>query len=110
MFKKYVAGACSALSALMLSLAPFKLYAQSPPPMALPKSGSCPSGYVTNGAYCAPLNHARFAVAKTGSCPSGYVTSGAYCLALDNARLAVPKVGSCPSGYVTSGSYCLQMR
>ena len=110
MRKKIAVLKCRVVSIFILLVASFALQAQSPPPMALPKSGSCPSGYVTNGSYCAPLGHARFAVPKTGSCPSGYVTSGAYCLALEHARLAIPKVGSCPSGYVTSGDYCLQSR
>jgi hypothetical protein len=85
------------------------LFAQ-PAPVALPKTGSCPSGYSTSGNYCAPNSGARFAVPKVGSCPSGYSTSGDYCLANAGARHAVPKVGSCPSGYSTSGDYCLSSR
>jgi len=80
----------------------------SPVPQPLAKTGTCPSGYSTSGAYCKPNSGARYAVAKTGSCPSGYSTSGDYCLAGQGARFAVPKVGSCPSGYSTSGSYCLK--
>ncbi len=81
-----------------------------PDAVALPKTGSCPSGYSTSGNYCAPGSGARFAVPKVGSCPSGYSTSGNYCLAGPGARHAVPKVGSCPSGYSTSGDYCLSSR
>ncbi|MFI3215371.1 MAG: hypothetical protein QX192_01030 [Methylococcales bacterium] len=75
--------------------------------------GSCPNGYSTTGGnYCAPNNHARFAILKIGnSCPSGYSTSGSnYCLASsDNSKIAIHKQGSsCPSGYSTSGSvYCV---
>ena len=75
---------------------------------ALPKDGSCPSGYNTSGNYCNPGSSARYAVTKDGSCPSGYNTSGNYCVAGRYARLAVPKSGSCPSGFSTSGSYCLK--
>ena len=93
------------LAALAASVA--QMAAADPPAQPLPKIGSCPSGYVTSGAYCTPGSGARFAVRKIGSCPSGYSTSGGYCLANMAARLAVPKVGSCPSGFVTSGDYCL---
>jgi len=50
------------------------------------------------------------ALPKQGSCPSGYSTSGNYCLAMPNAKHAVPKSGSCPSGYSSSGDYCLSMK
>lgn len=53
---------------------------------------------------------APVAVPKVGSCPSGYSTSGDYCLAGSSARHALPKTGSCPSGYSTSGDYCLSSR
>jgi hypothetical protein len=48
--------------------------------VALPKVGSCPSGYLTSGAYCLAGNNAKHAIRKSGSCPSGYMTSGRYCL------------------------------
>jgi len=51
------------------------------------------------------------AVPKVGSCPSGYSTSGDYCLAIsDSSKHALPKTGSCPSGHSTSGDYCLSTR
>ena len=78
---------------------------------ALPKTGSCPSGYHTSGNYCVPSGSSSGpAVPKVGSCPSGYHTSGSYCLGGRDARHAVPKTGSCPSGYHTSGDYCVQSR
>lgn len=79
-------------------------------PSALPKQGSCPSGYATSGNYCSPMPNASFAVPKIGGCPSGYSTSGNYCLAVSaNTKFAMPKAGSCPSGYSTSGNYCLSI-
>ena len=96
-------------TAASLALCSAGLFAQ-PAPVALPKTGSCPSGYSTSGNYCAPGSGARFAVPKVGSCPSGYSTSGDYCLASPGARHAMPKTGSCPSGYSTSGDYCLSSR
>ena len=79
-----------------------------PAASAVPRVGSCPSGYSTSGDYCNPSSSARYAVPKVGSCPSGYSTSGNYCLASsDSSGHAVIKGGSCPSGYSTSGAYCL---
>jgi hypothetical protein len=50
-------------------------------------------------------------IAKSGNCPSGYSTSGAYCLAGTQARPAVLKIGAgCPSGWSSSGDYCLRNR
>ncbi len=81
---------------------------------AVPKVGTCPSGYHTSGSACVPNSQergARPALAKVGTCPSGYHTSGDYCLASnDRAKHAIPKTGSCPSGYHTSGAYCLSRR
>lgn len=81
---------------------------------AVPKVGTCPSGYHTSGAACVANSRrggARPALAKIGTCPSGYHTSGSYCLASsDKAKHAIPKTGTCPSGYSTSGAYCLSFR
>jgi hypothetical protein len=78
---------------------------------AVPKVGTCPSGYHTSGGACIPSSSdLRPALPKVGSCPSGYHTSGDYCLGSDNARHAIPKTGSCPSGYHSSGAYCLSNR
>ncbi len=98
------------LSLALSSLAtPFGAQAQ-----AVPKVGTCPSGYHTSGSACVPNSQERDtrpALAKIGSCPSGYHTSGDYCLASsDSAKHAIPKAGSCPSGYHTSGDYCLLSR
>ncbi|MPR11785.1 hypothetical protein FS320_33035 [Microvirga tunisiensis] len=80
---------------------------------ALPKVGTCPSGYHTSGSACIPNSRgeaARPALPKVGSCPSGYHTSGDYCLGYEGAQHAFPKTGACPSGYHTSGAYCLSYR
>jgi len=74
---------------------------------AVPKVGTCPSGYHTSGAACVPQLDAGPAPPRVGSCPSGYHTSGDYCLGSREARHAIPKTGACPSGYFTSGAYCL---
>jgi hypothetical protein len=98
-----------ALLAILLAALAAVAFAQ-PAPVALPKTGTCPSGYSTSGNYCVPGSGARFAVPKVGTCPSGYSTSGDYCLASPGARHAMPRTGSCPSGYSTSGDYCLSSR
>jgi hypothetical protein len=81
---------------------------------AVPKVGTCPSGYHTSGGACVPSSRqtaAWPALPKVGTCPSGYHTSGAYCLgSSDRAKHAIPKAGSCPSGYHASGAYCLSNR
>ena len=74
--RRATAGWALAAGLLMLAL-PFAGLAQAP----VPKAGSCPSGYHTSGAYCAPSSaHARPALPKVGSYPSAYHTSGDYCL------------------------------
>ncbi len=87
-------------------------FAANPNPQPLPRTGACPSGYSSSGAYCTPGSSARFAVARNGGpCPSGYSSSGDYCLATSEAsRLAVPKTGPCPSGFSSSGAHCLSSR
>lgn len=78
---------------------------------AVPKVGTCPSGYHTSGGACIPSSgNSRPALPKVGSCPSGYHSSGDYCLGSETARHAIPKTGSCPSGYHASGAYCLSFR
>jgi hypothetical protein len=100
---------CALLGAVLMPLAASADSALPVQPIA--KSGTCPSGYSTSGAYCKPGAKARAALEKRGSCPSGYSTSGAYCLAGTQARPAVPKIGAgCPSGWSSSGDYCLRNR
>jgi hypothetical protein len=81
---------------------------------AVPKVGTCPSGYHSSGSACIPNSRergARPALIKVGPCPSGYHSSGDYCLASsDRAKHAIPKTGACPSGYHSSGAYCLSNR
>ncbi len=105
-----VRGRIVVLPLVLSSLAP----PSSAQAQAVPKVGTCSSGYHTSGGACAPNSQergARPALAKIGSCPSGYHTSGDYCLASgDSAKHAIPKAGSCPSGYHTSGDYCLLSR
>jgi len=63
------------------------------------------------GNYCVPGGNARFALPRAGSCPSGYYASGDYCVASsESSRLAIPRAGSCPSGYYASGDYCVSSR
>ena len=83
-------------------------HAELPSPTPIPKDGSCPSGYSSQGNFCTPSSGARFAIAKQGSCPSGYGSQGNYCVADSNARYAIPKgSGNCPSGYGSQGNYCV---
>ena len=80
---------------------------------AVPRVGTCPSGYHASGGACVPSSTRRPprpAIPKVGTCPSGYHASGAYCLGFANARHAFPRTGTCPSGYFASGAYCLAHR
>jgi hypothetical protein len=79
---------------------------------ALPKVGTCPSGFYASGKYCVPIkDDGKPAMLRGGQCPSGYYSSGKYCVANSkDSRPAVPKSGGCPSGYYTSGSYCLKQK
>lgn len=80
----------------------------TPIPQPLVRESSCPSGYISSGAYCVPSNNAKFAIERLGSCPSGYYSSGNYCVASSNdSKLAIPRINSCPSGYYSSGNYCV---
>jgi hypothetical protein len=80
----------------------------APPASPVPKVGSCPSGYTSDGKYCRPYSaSAKFVVLKEGSCPSGYTSDGSYCRAYSNdACHVMAKSGSCPSGYTSDGNYC----
>ena len=96
------------VAALMLATA---VHAELPAPTPIPKDGSCPSGYSSQGNFCVPGSGARFAIAKHGSCPSGYGSQGNYCVADSHARYAMLKgSGSCPSGYGSQGNYCVSSR
>jgi len=94
------------LTGLFMGMAASDVYAQ-----AVPKVGTCPSGYRSSGGACLPYSKSpRPALPKIGTCPSGYHSSGDYCLGYENAKHAVPKTGSCPSGYHSSGAYCLSYK
>jgi hypothetical protein len=49
---------------------------------------------------------------KIGSCPSGYMQSGSFCAPMrKDSPAAIPKgSGQCPSGWMQSGAYCVEMR
>jgi hypothetical protein len=102
---------CIRALVFLLSWGLFPVDAQA---QAVPKVGTCPSGYHSSGGACIPNSHergARPALIKAGPCPSGYHSSGDYCLASsDGAKHAIPKNGPCPSGYHSSGAYCLSNR
>ncbi len=85
------------------------------PVRPLPKSGGCPIGYFSSGAYCMPSKsgNTRGAIEKSGSsCPIGFYSSGNYCVSSPtNSREAIQKQGSsCPIGWFSSGNYCVQNR
>ncbi len=85
--------------------------AQLPPPSPVPKEGDCPSGYVAEGASCAPGKAATFVIAKSGECPEAYVAEGSYCVATAAAKLAIRRAAmSCPSGFEATGNYCLSVK
>lgn len=76
---------------------------------AVPKSGPCPVGYLTQGNYCVsqPASGTA-AVTKVGDCPIGYMTQGGYCVATQgDAARAVIKDAPCPVGFMTQGRYCV---
>ena len=50
-------------------------------------------------------------VVKTGTCPSGYSSEAAWCVPMQNAPVAVPKGnGQCPSTMRQSGNYCIDSK
>lgn len=52
-----------------------------PVPVALPKIGTCPFGYISNFDTCDPGPGARYAIVKTGAmCPVGYRPDWQYCV------------------------------
>lgn len=93
---------------LLVSCCSTDLLAQT----ALPKVGTCPSGFYSSGKYCVPIkDDGKPAMLRGGQCPSGHYSSGKYCVANSKeSRPAVPKNGTCPSGYYTSGSYCIKQK
>jgi hypothetical protein len=78
---------------------------------ANPGNGSCPSGYYSSGAACAPTSSAKYAFANPGGggCPSGYYSSGNACVASSDksCNAFFSGGGSCPSGYYSSGKSCV---
>ncbi|MEX3690360.1 hypothetical protein AB3X91_17420 [Paraburkholderia sp. BR14263] len=49
--------------------------------MPIPKNGSCPSGYHSDGNMSVPNANAKPVIPKNGSCPSGWHSDGNYCVA-----------------------------
>ena len=100
----------SFLPALLLALTLPRLVAGADP--VLPKDGSCPGGYHTEGRYCVGnRDDSPAAIVKDGSCPGGYHTEGRYCVGNRNdPPAAIVKDGSCPGGYHTEGRYCVGNR
>lgn len=92
-----------------LSLSFFlQAHGQMPSPAKIPRDGSCPSDYVTQGNFCAPSSGARLAIPKHGACPRDYVSQGNYCVANQNAKAAFLKHAAiCPYGYLGQGNYCV---
>jgi hypothetical protein len=81
-------------------------HAQLPEPKPIPRDGSCPSDYVTEGKFCAPGAGAQMAIPKHGACPRDYASQGNYCVANQNAKAAFLKnKATCPFGYIGQGNY-----
>jgi hypothetical protein len=73
-------GLTAASGALIGALLMWLVTSASAAPLPTPKHGSCPSGYVQSGSYCAPASSTREkAIPKVGQCPSGWFQSGSYC-------------------------------
>jgi hypothetical protein len=51
---------------------------------------------------------AKDVVPKVGSCPAGYSTQGNYCVAVRQEKQSIPKKGPCPAGWSTQGNYCVK--
>ena len=84
-------------------------HAQLPEPKPIPREGSCPSDYVTEGKFCAPRAGALIAIPKHGACPRDYASQGNYCVANQNAKFAALKHKAiCPSGSHGQGNYCVK--
>jgi len=84
-------------------------HAQLPEPKPIPRDGSCPSDYVTEGKFCAPRAGAQLAIPKHGACPRDYASQGNYCVANQNAKFAALKHKAiCPSGSHGQGNYCVK--
>jgi hypothetical protein len=87
---------------------PLLAHAQLPEPKPIPRDGSCPSDYVTEGKFCAPGAGAQMAIPKHGACPKDYASQGNYCVANQNAKAAFLKnKATCPFGYIGQGNYCV---
>jgi hypothetical protein len=57
---------------------------------------------------CVPNANAKPAIPKNGTCPTGWSTQGNYCVAnTANPKTVIPKNGTCPTGYSTQGNYCV---
>jgi len=84
-------------------------HAQLPEPKPIPRDGSCPSDYVTEGKFCTPGAGAQMAIPKHGACPRDYASQGNYCVANQNAKAAFLKNKAiCPSGSHGQGNYCVK--
>ena len=85
------------------------VHAQLPEAKPIPRDGSCPSDYVTEGKFCTPGAGAQMAIPKHGACPRDYAIQGNYCVANQNAKAAVLKYKAiCPSGSNGQGNYCVK--
>jgi hypothetical protein len=50
-------------------------------PYPKPKDATCASGYTTSGAYCVPARaDSKPAIPKVGSCPSGWSSEAHACV------------------------------
>ena len=75
-------------TAVALAIVALPISAAHAGPRAVPKVGSCPSGYVDSVQYCTPLSTTtRFAEVKRAECLPGWTQSGAYCLSPAPRRL-----------------------